>query len=239
MRSIGSALAGMHLLSSETLGKSQEVLACQFAEGLTADQIAAVQPALAVLLAEISAGFFERASNTILLEQEQIRAAHLSERRKVEEALRESESRLAEAQQLAHVGHWHYDWIHDKLYWSDEIHNIFGVTREEFGGTFGDYFRRVHPDDRGLLTEVGDEAFGGSGSSLDHRIVRPDGEVRFVQHRLKFVFDESRRLPDRSAGEPGNGEFDESKAFLEGMLHMLRQHTGGRDRVCSDHRSRH
>ena len=229
MRSIGSALAGMHLLSSETLSKSQEVLACQFAEGLTADQTAVVQPALAVLLAEISAGFFERASNTILLEQEQIRAAHLSERRKVEEALRESESRLAEAQQLAHVGHWHYDWIHDKLYWSDEIHNIFGVTREEFGGTFGDYFRQVHPDDRGLLSEVGDEALGGSGSSLDHRIVRPDGEVRFVQHRLKFVFDESRKLPDRSAGEPGNGEYDESKAFLEGMLQMLRQRMGGRD----------
>jgi PAS domain S-box-containing protein len=228
-RSIGSALAGMHFLSSETLGKTQEVLSCQFVEGLTADQVAVVQPALAILLAEISAGFFERASDTILQEQEQIRAAHLSERRQVEEALRESESRLAEAQQLAHVGHWHYDWIQDRLFWSDEIHNIFGVTREEFGGTFGDYFRRVHPDDIGLLSEVGDEDFGGSGASLDHRIIRPDGEVRFVQHRLKFVFDEGRTLPDRSAGEPGNGGFDESKAFLEGMLHMLRQRMGGRD----------
>ncbi|CAA9461854.1 MAG: diguanylate cyclase/phosphodiesterase (GGDEF & EAL domains) with PAS/PAC sensor(s), partial [uncultured Rubrobacteraceae bacterium] len=227
-RAVGSELAGMHYLNPETVSGTQEVLASQLVEGLSADQAVKLQPRLAVLLAEVAAGFFERARETILLEQEQVKTALLSERRQVEEALRKSEASLAEAQRIARFGHWDYDWVNDKLHWSDEIYHIFGVTKQEFGGTFEDYFERVHPDDRKFIEKASEEAIGGGSVSLEHRIVRPSGEVRVVQHRLQFVFDdEQRAFEGEAGGAEGEGEGeDESEKFLNRMLSMVARTPG-------------
>jgi len=165
-REIGSALAGMHYLNSQALSSTQNVLAFRLLEGLPADQTTALQPRLTALLCEIATGFFERACDTVLLEQERAKAALLRERRRIEEALRESEASLALAQQIAHVGHFDYDWINYRLYWSDEIFRIFGVSRQEFGGTFADYFGRVHPDDTAHIEKAAVEAFGGEAVPL-------------------------------------------------------------------------
>lgn len=48
-----------------------------------------------------------------------------TERRRVEEALRRSESRLNEAQRIAHIGNWELDLVNNILVWSDEIYRIF------------------------------------------------------------------------------------------------------------------
>src|SRR5215218_5255300 len=125
-RAIGSTLASMHYLNPETLGRALEVLHCGLVEDLPPGQAIALRPRLAVLIAEIAAGFFEQARDIILVEQEQIKAALIGERQEAEEALRESEASLAEAQRVAHVGHWDFDWIRNKLHWSDEIYRIFG-----------------------------------------------------------------------------------------------------------------
>lgn len=93
-RELGSALAEMHYLAPEALGGTQEVLACQLLEGLGDDEIVALQPRLAALLAEIAVGFTEKARNQILTEQEEIRAALLRERERAEEALRSSRDEL-------------------------------------------------------------------------------------------------------------------------------------------------
>ena len=160
-RAIGSELAGMHYSSPETLSRVQEVLASKFAEYLPDDQASMVQPRLAVLLAEIAAGFLEKTRDTILVEQEEVKAALLRERKRVEEALRESEASLAEAQRVAHLGHWEYHWDQNRLHWSDELYRIFGLSKQEFGGRFEDYFERVHPEDRELLVKVGEQLSRG------------------------------------------------------------------------------
>jgi diguanylate cyclase (GGDEF)-like protein len=225
-RAIGSTLASMHYLNPETLGRAQEVLACGLVEDLPPDQATALRPRLATLIAEIAAGFFERARDIILLQQEQIKAALIRGRRQAEEALRESEASLAEAQRIAHVGHWDYDWIRNKLYWSDEIYRIFGVTKEESEGTFEDYFSRVHPEDRELIDKAGEELLEGGPVPLEHRIVRPDGEVRIVQLRLQFVFDDSQVQPEGyPSGSDGEGN-DESKEFLGRQLRLIDKHLG-------------
>ncbi len=225
-REIGSTLAGMHYLNSQALSSTQNVLAFRLLEGLPADQTTALQPRLTALLCEIATGFFERARDTVLLEQERAKAALLRERRRIEEALRESEASLALAQQIAHVGHFDYDWINYRLYWSDEIFRIFGVSRQEFGGTFADYFGRVHPDDTAHIEKAAVEAFGGEAVPLEHRIIRPDGEVRFVQLRVQFVFDEG-QVAFGDDTDVANGEdADESQAFLNHMLHLAHQNMG-------------
>ena len=225
-RAIGSTLASMHYLKPETLGSALEVLHRGLFADLPPDQVIALRPRLAVLIAEIAAGFFEQARDTILLEQEQIKGALIRKRQEAEEALRDSEASLAEAQRIAHVGHWDYDWLRNRLRWSDEIYRIFGVTKEESEGTFRDYFARIHPDDRELLDKAGEQLLEGGPVPLEHRIVRPDGEVRFVQLRVQFVFDESQNqlegYPDGSDG----GGFDESISFLARQLRLIGKHLG-------------
>jgi diguanylate cyclase (GGDEF)-like protein len=220
-REIGSALAQMHYLSPEALSRTQDILAQRLLEDVPPEGRTALQPRLVTLLAEIGAGFVGQARNTILQEQEQIRAAHLSERRRVEKALRKSEASLAEAQRIAHLGHWDYDWENDTLLWSEEIYRIFGVDEQEFSGTFEDFFRFVHPEDRGSLEQAGKALLTGEQISLEHRIIRSDGEVRVVQQRLHFVFDKS-RAPTENRDEQlnGGGKDSEARRYLNYILSL-------------------
>ncbi len=94
-RAIGIALARLHYLQPEALGRTQEVLGRQIVEGLPANQIAALHPRLAALLGELAAGFFSQARDTILDEQEQVREALLTERRRAATELATARRRLA------------------------------------------------------------------------------------------------------------------------------------------------
>jgi len=90
-QAIGAALAHLHCIQPEALGRTLEVLAHQLVQGLPADQAVALQRRLAALLGGLAAGFFQQARETILAEQEQIRGALISEIRRAEEALWRSE----------------------------------------------------------------------------------------------------------------------------------------------------
>ncbi len=192
-RELGSALASMHYLSAEALSGTQEVLARQLLEGLEDDQIVAVQPRLAAVLSELAAGFTEKARDQVLIEQEEIRAALLRERARVEHALLRSEASLTEAQRIARLGHWEYNFDEDKVRWSDEIYRIFGVTDKGFGETLDAYLRFVHPDDLSIIEQAGQEALQAGGTvTYEYRIIRPDGEVRIVQQNMAYTLDYDR-----------------------------------------------
>jgi len=228
-REIGASLAGMHYLSPEVMGRTQELLAKQLLENIPGDHALALQRRMAALLAEIGVGFFGEVRNMILREQEDIRGALLSERKRAEEALRRSEASLAEAQQIAHLGHWEYDWKRDTLFWSEEIYRIFGVTKEEFGATFEDFFSFVHPEDLGLLQQAGGEALRGEPISMEHRIVRPNGEVRAVHQRLRYILEEvGSPLEDRAEQTDDQEEASEAKQYLNRILRMALPSMGQR-----------
>jgi PAS domain S-box-containing protein len=105
----------------------------------------------------------------------------ITEQREAEEALRLSESRLEAAQRIAHIGHWDWDIRTNDLYWSREIYRIFGLEPEIFESSYPAFLERIHPDDRErVAAAVEDAVVHGSPYSIDHRIVRPDGSVRYV-----------------------------------------------------------
>ena len=59
-----------------------------------------------------------------------------------------------EAQRLANLGSWVRDLEVDKLAWSEQLYEIFGIQpEEEFAGTFEGYLARIHPDDREHVRE--------------------------------------------------------------------------------------
>jgi PAS domain S-box-containing protein len=124
----------------------------------------------------------------------------ITERKQSEDALRESEARLNEAQRIAHIGSWEINEKIGKLTWSDEVYRIFGVLKEAFQPTFDGFMECVHPDDRAIVSKaIETEAEGIKDYTYVHRIVRPDGEVRTVR-QVALVHASEGGLTIRRAG---------------------------------------
>jgi diguanylate cyclase (GGDEF)-like protein/PAS domain S-box-containing protein len=118
----------------------------------------------------------------------------VTERKVAEEAMKESERSLVAAQRIAHVGNFEYSVEDDEARWSDELYRIFGFAPRQFVPTYKSFMRSVHPDDRGLVKETVREAlFGERRLAVDYRIVRRNGEVRYVRSDYEVVRDASGR----------------------------------------------
>jgi PAS domain S-box-containing protein len=103
-------------------------------------------------------------------------------RKKSEEALRESESKLKKAQQYAHLGSWTWNIKTNKLDWSDEMFNLYGLEKETFSGSLDEVIKSaIHPDDQikleqsNLLVIEHKQAI-----PLEYRVIWPDKSVHVV-----------------------------------------------------------
>jgi diguanylate cyclase (GGDEF)-like protein/PAS domain S-box-containing protein len=117
-------------------------------------------------------------------------AAAQSERRLAERAvdrLAESEGALAEAQRLARIGSFDLDLVSGRSIWSAELYRILGRSPESVPPGWQSWRHCVHPDDRALVDGIAERLYGErTAGSLVHRIVRPDGQVRTVEVRLRY-----------------------------------------------------
>ena len=117
------------------------------------------------------------------------------------EALDQHRAFLEQAQEVAHIGSWVADLDGSgHAGWSAETHRIFGVAPGTFDGTEAAFYERVHPDDREAVHTAGQAAIAqGKPFDKEHRIVRPDGTVRWVHERASIVRDVTGR-PARMIG---------------------------------------
>ena len=117
----------------------------------------------------------------------------LIRRKQVEEALRESERRLAEAQRLAHVGSWNWDVASNKVEWSEELHDIYKAGH--FDATFESVLDFVHPEERTAFRERIQRAMQtGEPLDFEHRIIRGDDAVRVLHSRGQTVMDDKGKV---------------------------------------------
>jgi hypothetical protein len=100
--------------------------------------------------------------------------------------------RLENAQRIANLGDWEYDFSKNhRLRWSDEVYRILGISRQEFPPNSETFYKRVHPDDLEFVHgEKRSAAKGLRRVDFEHRIVRPDGEIRFVRQVAEVTFDD-------------------------------------------------
>src|ERR1700678_3791716 len=87
---------------------------------------------------------------------------------------------LAEAQRLSHSGTFGWKVHSGELIWSDETYKILGFARET-NPTLDLVFDRVHPEDRNRLQQLRDRAAqNGIDLDVEHRILLPDGVIRYI-----------------------------------------------------------
>jgi PAS domain S-box-containing protein len=101
--------------------------------------------------------------------------------------LQESKARLEEAQRIAKVGHYYWNLIENRVIWSDELYRIYGLTPQKGPIDMAICREMIHPEDREFVFRTAEEALHSEIlPDIEHRVVRPDGEVRTV-HALGTV----------------------------------------------------
>jgi two-component system cell cycle sensor histidine kinase/response regulator CckA len=117
----------------------------------------------------------------------------ITEQVKAGELLRESEERLKNAERLSHVGHWSWDVKSKHVIWSEECFRIFGRP-PDYQPSYEEFLKAVLPQDRDLVERAERERLAAkSGTSIEYRIARPDGDVRIVRSVSEVVLDEEGR----------------------------------------------
>ncbi|WP_404355360.1 PhnD/SsuA/transferrin family substrate-binding protein [Methylotuvimicrobium sp. KM1] len=114
--------------------------------------------------------------------------------------LRVSETNLAAAQQIAHLGSWEWNIVTDELSWSDEVYRMFGFKPQQFVATYRRFLELISLEDRGFVADAVQNAFSrGDEYELDHRIRRADGVER-VLHEIGEVIVNDAGEPVRMIG---------------------------------------
>jgi PAS domain S-box-containing protein len=105
----------------------------------------------------------------------------IEDRKRAEEALRTSESYLAEAQRLSQTGSWAWSPDHGIRYWSEECYRVLSFDPQDGLPRFEDFFQRIHPDDQPGFRELIETAIREKAEwETYYRIAHPDGAIRDI-----------------------------------------------------------
>ena len=124
----------------------------------------------------------------------------ITERRRMEEALRESEERLRLALGAGQMGAWDVDVETELTRWDRKAFALLGVMEGTVTPSPDEFYRRVHPEDLPLVQESVRRAIEETGTmEYEFRVVRPDGEIRWLAAKGQVLHDHQGR-PVRMVG---------------------------------------
>jgi PAS domain S-box-containing protein len=113
----------------------------------------------------------------------------LHTRTQAERALQEKQDLLIEAQHIAHIGNWWHDMVTGEIYWSEEFFRIIGIEPQTVTTELGMKF--LHPDDLpDMQKTMAESAAGRMENEHEFRIIRPDGEIRWIHNSWRRVNDD-------------------------------------------------
>jgi PAS domain S-box-containing protein len=157
----------------------------------------------------------------------------IGERKRAEDALKTSRTRLSHAMDLANLVSWEYDVASDLFTFDDRFYAFLATTAEREGGYLmlsKDYATRfVHPEDAHLAFQRDEHTISSIGDvkerRLEHRIIRRDGEVRFIAVNIGFVRDSEGKVikawganQDITERKRMEEELRQRKDFIEQLL---------------------
>ena len=102
--------------------------------------------------------------------------------------VRDPMERLNEVEATAQVGSWSWDIEADVVSWSDELYRIYGLAPQSMPISYGGFLELVHPDDRPQLEQAVQRCYlEGEPYVENHRVILPDGRLRWHQGRGRVV----------------------------------------------------
>src|SRR5205807_10665832 len=112
----------------------------------------------------------------------------------------DSQQRLELALDAGHMGTWEWEIHTGKVAWSPGLEQIYGMDAGAFGGTFEDFEKDMHPEDRErVLAALQNAVASRADYRVEYRIVRPDASIAWLEARGRLVLDEKGE-PERMAG---------------------------------------
>ena len=111
----------------------------------------------------------------------------VTEKKRTEEALQQSEDNLRRAQGVAHVGSWNLDMPTNTLVWSEETYRIFGMDTSA-AVTYEQFLEHVHPDDMENIDKAWKAALAGAEYDVEHRILFGD-DIKWVHEKASIESD--------------------------------------------------
>ncbi|MFB2893214.1 PAS domain S-box protein [Aerosakkonemataceae cyanobacterium BLCC-F50] len=119
----------------------------------------------------------------------------VSDRKIAEQALQESQTNLADAQRVAHIGSWKFDVIKGKVTWSEELFHIFGLDTTKPEPTFEEHLQLIYPEDRDAWYQMVNHSLqSGKSFTIIYRIIRPDGEIRYIEGRGEAIVNDAQEV---------------------------------------------
>lgn len=118
--------------------------------------------------------------------------ADVTRARETEQALRVSDRRFNQSQEFANIGTWDWNIQTGDLYWSPRIAPLFGYPKGELETTYDNFIGAIHPDDRqAVMDAVNNCVESGAEYNIEHRVVWPDGTVRWLLEKGDVVRDDA------------------------------------------------
>jgi PAS domain S-box-containing protein len=112
----------------------------------------------------------------------------ITERKTVEEQLRESREKLLETQKLAKLGHWEWDLVSNQLWCSEEVYKHLGFSNELSELTFEQFYQTLHLEDRLPVSRNIEQAIANKQPyAIEMRLVQPNGNVCYIQTFGKVI----------------------------------------------------
>ncbi|MGN6539669.1 MAG: PAS domain-containing protein [Ginsengibacter sp.] len=109
--------------------------------------------------------------------------------------LKSNEKKLLAVQQIAKIGYWKLDLRTNKVYWSDQVYNIFGVDKDRSKLTYELFFQAIHPEDKEMFQRERSAVLQGEKNmDCEFRIVQPNGILKWIH--------EMGKLEKNEQGEP-------------------------------------
>jgi PAS domain S-box-containing protein len=139
--------------------------------------------------------WWETSFNPIREEQQIVGVAchsrNITQNRKYQSELWQLNQKLETAQKLAKLGYWELNIQTNELFWTHEVYSIWGRHPSNFQPSFQQFMETLHPDDRDEFLKKRNLVLTGQESlDIEHRILLPDGSIRYVHEKGNLVKDQ-------------------------------------------------